>query len=197
MARPLLEWPNAFRARVSPLDGTPERWTEQTVTAGSLLVNVRYPKDWSTAPATNTDTVFAATLDRPRYPRVFAVSHPIDVEADRTETMPDRLLQRMAEQARTQVTPNDHAELLKFGQVRSPERLWFWAELSRQLPPSAGRRDTVRIWVFTTTERRQQLSVLCLVTVPGDSYTMEEREQLNLAGADFAAMVQRIRIATR
>jgi hypothetical protein len=65
----------------------------------------------------------------------------------------------------------------------------------RSLPRPTGGNDGMRLWAFTTTERRPQVTVFCSVIVPGDSYTTEERDQVNRAGADFAAVIKRITIA--
>lgn len=53
----------------------------------------------------------------------------------------------------------------------------------------------MHLWVFTTTEQREEITVFCSIVEPADSYAGELREQLNRAGADFAAMIGRVDIS--
>jgi TonB family protein len=190
---PTLAWPAPFDASVSSLENAVDAWAARDFTAGSLRISVRYPKGWTEVSALD-GKIFTATLDDPRYPRAFVMSHPLPTHVDLTANMREEALKKMADQVKKAVAKTGDFKLLKSGQIRAPVRLWFWAELTRQLPRTSKGAGVMHLWVFTTTEQDQELTVFCSVVEPSDSYTMEVREQLNRAGSDFAAMISRIQI---
>jgi TonB family protein len=198
MTAPKLEWPDMFSARPSDHANAPERWSEQVITAAEFQLTIRYPREWTVPKSLPPRMIFAIQRDDGRGPRGFAVAQPIPAAREIATAMSDDALRSLAARVSQQVANGSNAfELLKFGQIRTPDRLWFWVEMSRALdsgrsadaPPVA---DKMRLWVFTTTERGQQIGAFCSVLIPVGTSEADTKDLLERTGADFAEILTRI-----
>jgi hypothetical protein len=94
------------------------------------------------------------------------------------------------------------------GQVEFAGRLWFWVEAylptlesaRASMPPELAEQthwESGRLWMLTTTVGSQMVQVWTLLLYPRGMSASEMEEHRRQAGAEFAAILQRVSITTR
>jgi TonB family protein len=199
-APPPLEWPSAFASRATP------SWTEHELDAPPLRVRISIPEGWHVHTERPNDLIFAH--DRSGARTVFlGRPRPTPVRIER------RLSEAEMQRFKDAVKPTSRGAapgsvLTGAGQVEIASRLWFWIEA--HLPtfdPATGflpadlaaqpHWETGRLWIFSGTAGDQMLQVSMTLLYPRGSSASDMEQQTREAGADFAAILERISVTSR
>jgi TonB family protein len=198
---PPLEWPRAFVSRATPA------WTEHELDAPELRVRISLPEGWHVhTDDRRNDLIFAhdrtgaltVGLGRPR---------PTPVRIER------RLSEAEMQRAMDAVKPitggaGTGSVLAGAGQVEIASRLWFWIEAHLPtfdpatgfLPADLATQpywETGRLWIFSATAGGQMLQVSMMLLYPRGTSASDMEQQTREAGADFAAILERISVTSR
>jgi TonB family protein len=196
---PPLEWPRAFVSKATPA------WIEHELDAPELRVRISLPEGWHAhTDDRRNDLIFAHDASGARW---VAVMRPraaaFRMERRLTTTELNRAVETLKPLAGGRGT-----EVAGAGQVEIANRLWFWIEAhlptfdpaSEFLPADLAAQphwETGRLWIFTATAGRHMLQVSMTLLYPRGMSTSDKEEQTRQAGAEFAAILQRLSITAR
>jgi TonB family protein len=198
-SRPPAGWPPALATKViAPWGGA-----EHEVDTPELRLRVSYPDGWHAhSDGRPSDLIFVHDGTGARSISVFRPK-PISVRLDRW------LSKAQLDQAVMTLKPTaGGSDLTGAGQVEIVNRLWFWVEAhlptfdpaSASLPPDLAAQPhwgTGRLWIFTTTAGSQMVQVSATLLYPRGMAASEMEEQTRQAGAEFAAILERLSITAR
>lgn len=201
----ILGWPDAFAIKQGQVLASGSNWADDVASASDLTVKFAYPPGWILAKGDHPARLLQLTKNRAPDARACSVSRPKPSTRQFSVPLSGPAFQELAAEMRRKLTADPEIELHGIGQIQIQGRLWVWTELSRQtldlsvLPADAateivGAFEGMRVWVFATTEGAQGISVSCYVLKPRGTSEVEQQDQMRQAGADFAAILNRVSV---
>jgi protein TonB len=192
---PPTEWPEPFTPSSAAQIDTAE-WAENVLDVQGLRIRVSYPKTWASRPEARSNRLLFLQSAGGRGTRIFFVENPKPARVQIGSGVTADTLQRLADSARQKMTTPAGSEVKGFGQARAADRFWIWYDVWLPISETANTLAEVlegsRMWTFVTTEGQQEIVVGCIVLYPKNAPAAIKQQELEQAGAEFAAMLKHV-----